>query len=106
MAEIRFDRDRMNQIHNRVGEVINQLQNALNSDMDSYNNISSCIQSTGMSAALKKYAENNVEQSKKIVEGLTKMDEFLQEQMTAYAATDADATQSLSEVDGLLNQLQ
>jgi len=106
MATIQFTTDRMNQIHNRIGETIQQLQQAFNSDQECLNNIATNIQSESMSGTLQSYAQNNVEKAQSIVTKLQKMDEFLMSQMSAYSVTDEEAQAAISEVQGILDQIQ
>lgn len=103
---IKFTTERMNEVHNRIGEIIEQLQTTLSADSDCLNQIASNIQSEAMAGTLKSYAESNIEKGKNTVTVLQKMDEFLMAQMTEYNETDAEAQDTISEVQGILNQIQ
>lgn len=105
MATIKFSAERMNEIHNRLGEIKQQLQTTLQADSDNFNVIAQNIQNESMANTLKTYASANIEKCNKILELIDKMNEFLQTQMAAYDATDAEAQSTIAEVQGILNQI-
>ena len=106
MATIQFNIDRMNVIHNRIGEMINQLNTAMQSDQTILNTIASNIQNEGITNTLKSYADNNIQEASKLVENLQKMDEFLVSQMSAYSAVDEEAQSTITSVNNILSQIQ
>lgn len=105
MAEIKFTTERMKDVHERVDEMINQLQTTINSANEKLNTIANNIQSDNIKSTLSSYVSTTDEKTKQTVEDLKALDEYLLGKIGSYSAIDESGTESMSEVQSLLDQL-
>ena len=105
MATIRFDYEKMQQIQTKMQEAKDQLQQVLSVSQEKLEQIAKNIQSEIMTKTLLDYAQNSVERSQGMINRITKMDEFLSEQISAYKQADVTASETVTDVQKMLSQI-
>lgn len=105
MAEIKFTTERMREVHNRMDDIINQLQTSANNSNEKLNTISSNIQSDNIKGILSSYVSETIEKVNETVNDLKKLDEYLVGKIGSYQAADESGESAIAEVQSLLDQL-
>lgn len=105
MAEIKFTTERMQEVHNRMDEIVNQLQSSGNSSNEILNTIASNIQSDSIKGVLSSYVTTTNEKINETKEYLKQLDEYLVGKIGTYTSIDQAGVDSMNEVQSLLNQL-
>jgi len=105
MGEIKFTTERMREVHNRIDEMITQLNSACNSSADQLGTISGNIKSDNMSSTLNSYKDTMIQTCSDTVNNLKALDEYLVGKIGTYTAIDQAGVESMSEVQSLLSQL-
>lgn len=105
MAEIKFTTERMRDVHNRMDEIITQLNNSINTSNEILNTISSNIQSDNIKSVLTSYVTTASEKSNETQKYLAQLDDYLMGKIGSYTAIDEAGVESMTEVESLLSQL-
>jgi len=106
MGELQFNATRMNEVLNRLDEIQEQLNSETKADSEKFNSIASNITGDTVVSTLKSYAEKTVEVSNETIKLMNEMKEYLNGQLKQYTATEAEAKETLSDVQSILNQLE
>ncbi len=105
MNEVKFSITRMKEVHNRIDEMITQLQNAISSTNEKLNSIASNILSDNIKNTLSSYVNATDEKSNQTINDLKALDEYLLGKIGSYSAIDQQGSESMTEVKNLLDQL-
>lgn len=105
MAEIKFTTERMNQVNQRLDEMISQLKSSMNNANEHLNNISSNINTDKINKTLKEFVNSSKSYYYKTYNDLKALSEYLTSKIGTYTSVDEEAVQSMSEVQSFLDQL-
>jgi len=105
MAEIKFTTERMQEVHNRLDEMMGQLQTSVNNSNQILNTVASNVQSDVVKNTLSAYVNTVNEQSEQTKNYLKELDSYLVNKIGTYTSIDQTSVESLNEVQDLLNQL-
>jgi hypothetical protein len=105
MAEIKFTTGRMQDVHNRMDEIVTQLQTSISNANEILGVISSNIQSDNIKSVLSSYVTTATEKCTETQNNLKLLDEYLVGKIGTYTAIDQAGVDSMSEVENLLSQL-
>lgn len=105
MAEIKFTTERMQEVHNRMDEIVTQLQTSINTSNEILNTIASNLQSDSIKGVLSSYVQTANEKISQTKQYLAQLDEYLVGKIGTYTSIDQAGVESMNEVQNLLNQL-
>lgn len=105
MAEIKFTTERMKEVHERIDDIMTQLQTSRDSSNELLNSISSNVQSDNIKDILKSYVSTSSEKIDDTLKNLATLDEYLVGKIGSYSSIDEASVESISEVQSLLDQL-
>lgn len=104
--ELKFNATRMNEVLNRLDEIQEQLTTASNTNSEKLNSLAGNITGDAVVSTLKSYSEKTIEVSKEIINLTNQMKEYLNGQIAKYTATETHAKETISDVQGILSQLE
>lgn len=105
MAEIKFTTERMQQVHQRLDDIISQLKTSINNANDHLDNISKNIETDRVTKTLKKFVNASRDYYYVIYNDLKVLDDYLVSKIGNYTAVDEEAVESMAEVQSFLDQL-
>ena len=103
--KIKFDIDQMRSVQARLVEIKTQLKNKYDNDVRIINDITQNIRSNEITPALQEYISANEAKSTQIVALFEAVDTFLSKQIAAYSGANEIATDSLSQLQSMLEDL-
>jgi len=106
MAEIKFTTARMREVYNTMGELIEQLTNSMNNSVNTLAEMKAVIVSTLVNEGITKYQQASDKELQSVVKNLNALKEYLSGKIAAYSASDEVGANSLSDVEGLLAEIE
>ena len=106
MGEIRFDVARMKEVNSRLEEITEQLTSSAGENSSEIEIITNNITGDEVINALKNYRETSDSIITKTKTQLAELKQYLQEQIVAYTATEEAGSESLSDIQSILGQIE
>jgi len=105
MAEIKFTTERMQQVHQRLDDIISQLKSSINNANNHLENISKNVDTDKITKTLKKFVTTSGDYYYVIYDDLKALDDYLVSKIGTYTSVDEEAVESMAEVQSFLDQL-
>lgn len=106
MAELKFNVARMKEVNSRLEEISEQLTTSANENSDEISNITSNITGDEVVNVLKSYKETSDYVIKNTKTQIAQLKDYLQQQIIAYSTTEQSASDSLTDIQNMLNQIE
>lgn len=106
MGEIKFSAVRMQEVLNRLAEIVEQLNNSINRSNEKLQEISNNITGSDVVDLLKKYQEYNNDTLTENKSLINQLSDYLRAQINKYTITEQEAETGMEDIQNILKGIE